>query len=390
MQAVEGFYGEYGGQFVPEILIPVLDRLEQDYRRFCDDEKAQGELDYLLREYAGRPTPVYYARNISRKYGLELYLKREDLLHTGAHKINNTLGQAILARFMGKSRVIAETGAGQHGVATATAAALFGLKCTVYMGRVDAERQVPNVRRMKLLGTDVSIVDDGQRTLKDAVSAAFRDWVANMSGTHYLIGSAIGPHPFPEIVARFQSVIGMESRSFFKMKGMIPDCVVACVGGGSNAIGVFQGFLDDDHVRLIGVEAGGRSLEPGDHSSSLGRGRKGIFQGCLSYVLQSDRFQIDEVHSVSAGLDYPGTGPQHSYLKDSVRVEYVSIFDGSALSAFHELTREEGIIPALESSHALAYVLEHAGELSGKTVLVNLSGRGDKDLDIIDREERVS
>lgn len=385
MPANKGFFGEYGGQFVPETLIPALDRLEEEYESFSRNEDSLRRLDRFLKEYAGRPTPVYFAENLSRKYGFELYLKREDLLHTGAHKINNTIGQALLAKFMGKTRVIAETGAGQHGVATATAAALFGLRCTVYMGRTDAERQLPNVRRMKLLGAEVAVVETGQMTLKDAVSAALRDWVSSVEDTHYLIGSAIGPHPFPEIVARFQSVIGEESRGYFENRGALPHMVAACVGGGSNAIGMFRGFLDAD-VELVGVEAGGRSPAPGDNSASIGSGKRGIFQGCLSYVIQRPDHQIEEVHSVSAGLDYAGTGPEHAHLHDTGRVRYVSADDASALSAFHELTRLEGIIPALESSHALGYVLNRAGDLAGRTVLVNLSGRGDKDLDIIEKE----
>ena len=337
----------------------------------------------------GRPTPVYFAKNISKKYDLNLFLKREDLLHTGAHKINNTIGQALLTKQMNKKRIIAETGAGQHGVATATAAALFGLECVVYMGSVDVERQMPNVRRMKLLGAEVVPVEDGLKTLKDAISASLKDWVTNVIDTHYLLGTVAGPHPFPEMVAFFHSVTGKEAKEFFEQKGEMPDYVIACVGGGSNAIGIFQGFLDMTDVKLIGVEAGGRSLDPGENAASLTIGKKGIFQGALSYVLQNDDSQIEDVHSISAGLDYPGIGPQHSYLKDSSRVEYKYIFDKEALLAFKELTREEGIVPALESSHALAYVLQNAKLFKGKNVLVNLSGRGDKDMGIIEKQKVV-
>ncbi len=384
MRPDNGFFGEFGGQFVPETLIPAIDELEAAFQRFRNDENSLGELKKYREEYTGRPTPVYFAENLSRKYGVNIYLKREDLLHTGAHKINNAIGQGMLARHMGKTRVIAETGAGQHGVATATAAAMFGLDCTVYMGRVDARRQKPNVQKMKLLGAEVVLVTDGQETLKDAVSAALRDWVSNVQNTHYIIGSVVGPHPFPEIVAFFHAVIGEESAEYFRKKDFLPDFVLACVGGGSNAIGIFQGFLDTD-VRLIGVEAGGRSLDPGENSATLTKGKKGIFQGTLSYLLQNEKMQMQDVHSVSAGLDYPGVGPQHSFLHDTGRVEYVHIFDDSALNSFKELTRLEGIIPALESSHALAYVLDSSDRFKGKNVLVNLSGRGDKDFPIIEK-----
>jgi tryptophan synthase beta chain len=379
-----GFYGDFGGQFSAETLIPALDELQHSFEKFLKDEKALKELDVLLKTYAGRPTPVYYARALSKKYGVEIYLKREDLLHTGAHKINNSLGQAFFTRHMNKKRIIAETGAGQHGVATATAAALLNLDCTIYMGRVDAERQMPNVKKMKLLGAKVVLVDDGQKTLKDAVSAAMRDWVASVETTHYLIGSVVGPHPFPRIVSWFQRVIGDEAREQMIADNELPDAVVACVGGGSNAIGIFQAFIDDASVSMIGVEAGGRSINAGDHSATLALGTKGIFQGALSYMLQNEYGIVDDVHSVSAGLDYPGVGPQHSFLKDSGRVVYDYVFDKDALRAFKELTQLEGIIPALESSHAVAYVLKNADSLKGKKVLINLSGRGDKDLGIID------
>jgi tryptophan synthase beta chain len=388
MQSHNGFYGEYGGQFVPEILIPALDELEGAYRGFSKSMESIEEFYRYLNEYAGRPTPVYHARTLSEKYGCNIYLKREDLLHTGAHKINNTLGQALLARFMKKKRLIAETGAGQHGVATATAAALFGMKCRVYMGSLDVERQMPNVKKMRLLGAEVVPVEDGLRTLKDAISASLKDWVTNVTDTHYLLGTVAGPHPFPEMVAFFHAVTGHEALNYFKGRGFLPDSVVACVGGGSNAMGIFQGFLDSRDVALVGVEAGGRSLGPGDNAATLSLGTRGIFQGALSYLLQDSNCQVQDVHSVSAGLDYAGIGPQHSYLKDTGRVRYTTVSDKQALAAFHELTRLEGIIPALESSHALAWALEHADELRNKHVLINLSGRGDKDLGIVEQNSR--
>ncbi|MBP7735022.1 MAG: tryptophan synthase subunit beta [Spirochaetes bacterium] len=388
MLSDKGFYGPYGGQFVPELLIPALDEVERAFREFAASASSMEEFNRYLDDFAGRPTPVYHAKNLSEKYGFNLYLKREDLLHTGAHKINNTIGQALLAKHMGKGRVIAETGAGQHGVATATAAALFGLRCRIYMGSLDVERQMPNVKKMKLLGAEVVPVDEGLRTLKDAISASLKDWVTNVTGTHYLMGTVAGPHPFPEMVAFFHAVTGREAIDYFRGKGFLPDCVIACVGGGSNAMGIFQGFLDLPEVRLVGVEAGGRSLGPGDNAATLSLGSKGIFQGALSYLLQDENCQVRDVHSVSAGLDYAGIGPQHSYLKDTGRVRYDHVFDKEALRAFHELTRLEGIIPALESSHALAWAIDHAGELRGRRVLVNLSGRGDKDLGIIEQQNR--
>lgn len=383
MRAVNGFFGNYGGQFSPETLIPALDELENVFEFSLGDETFRCELDNLMRTYAGRPTPVYFASNLSRKLGVDIYLKREDLLHTGAHKINNALGQALIARRLKKVRVIAETGAGQHGVATATAAALMGLECRVYMGRVDAERQKPNVRRMRLLGAEVCVIDEGQRTLKDAVSAAMRDWVTNVTSTHYIIGSALGPHPFPEMVASFQSVIGREAREYFDERGSRPDMVVACVGGGSNSIGIFSGFLDDPDVELVGVEAGGRGPGLGDNAATITCGSPGIFQGTYSYLIQNADGQVGDVHSVSAGLDYAGVGPQHSFLNDTGRARYVNVGDAEAVSAFRELSRTEGIIPALESSHALAWVMGNSGRLKGRAVLVNLSGRGDKDMDIV-------
>ncbi len=386
MQNRDGFYGEFGGQFLAETLIPALDQTEAAFRKFKNDKKVIDEFNKMLADYAGRPTPIYYAQNLSKKYGFDLYIKREDMLHTGAHKINNTIGQGLLAKFMGKKRVIAETGAGQHGVATATAAALFGLECEIYMGSVDVERQAVNVKKMRMLGAKVNAVSEGTKTLKDAITAAMKDWVASFPQTHYVFGTAAGPHPFPEIVSFFHEATGREARDYFEKAGFFPDEVVACVGGGSNAIGIFQGFMDKKSVKLTGVEAGGRSLKEGDHAATLTLGRKGIFQGSLSYLLQNKDGQVLDVHSISAGLDYPGIGPQHAYLKDSGRVNYVPAFDQDVLHAFFELTKMEGIFPALESSHALAYVFKNSASLKGKKVLVNLSGRGDKDFGIIDQQ----
>lgn len=384
---MKGFYGEYGGVFVPETLIPALDELEEAFESFKRDEKAQKELNELLCTYAGRPTPVTYCKNFSKKYGVELYLKREDLLHTGAHKINNTLGQAYLTRYMGKSRVIAETGAGQHGVATATVSALMGLSCRIYMGRIDAERQSVNVERMRLLGAEVVVVEEGSQTLKDAINEALRDWVTNVRNTHYLIGSVVGPHPFPEIVAYFQSVIGDEAKRQCLDMGFLPDVVVACVGGGSNAIGIFRAFLEDD-VTLVGVEAGGFGDRLGEHAATLSYGKRGVLHGSYSYLLYDGDGNVVDVHSISAGLDYPGVGPIHAYLKDTGRVIYTRAYDDEVLMAVRELARLEGIIPALESAHAVSYVIRESENLRGKRVLVNLSGRGDKDLDIILRRLR--
>lgn len=373
------FYGRYGGQFVPETLIPALDDLEAKFETLKDDAGFNKELTRLFETYAGRPTPLYKAENLSEKYGCGIYLKREDLMHTGAHKLNNTLGQALLTKYMGKKRVIAETGAGQHGVATATVAALFGMECTVYMGCVDVERQAPNVKRMELLGAKVVPVTEGQGTLKEATNAALREWVSSVQDTHYIIGSIVGPFPFPKIVSHFQTVIGEEARRQCKEIGMQPDSLVACVGGGSNAIGIFNGFLDQ-HVEIYGVEAGGTSDEEGMHARTLGKGRPGVLHGSYTYLVQTPEHQISDVHSISAGLDYPGIGPVHSMLHDVGRVKYGYVRDNEALNAFKELSRLEGIIPALESSHALAYVLENADKFKGKNVLVNLSGRGDKDM----------
>lgn len=375
-------FGEFGGRYVPEILIQPLEELERAYKKLKDDEEFKKELDYYLRNFAGRPTPLYFARNLSNELGIKVYLKREDLLHGGAHKINNTIAQALMAKFMGKSRVIAETGAGQHGVATAMACALFGLKCRIYMGAIDYERQKMNVFRMKILGAEVVAVESGSKTLKDAINEALRDWAENFETTHYLIGSVVGPHPFPTIVRDFQSVIGFETkRQILEMEGRMPDAVVACVGGGSNAMGIFYPFLNED-VRLIGVEAGGEGIETGKHSASLKAGRKGVLHGMLSYFLQDDDGMIADTHSIAAGLDYPGVGPEHAFLKESGRAEYHFVTDREALNAYLKLSKLEGIIPALESAHAIAY-LEKDESLKGKTVVVNLSGRGDKDLGVV-------
>ncbi len=378
------YFGRYGGQFVPETLMKALRELEEAFIAFKKDSNAKNEFDYYLKNYAGRPTPLYYARNLSNYVGASVYLKREDLMHTGAHKLNNTLGQILLAKFMGKKRIIAETGAGQHGVATATAAALFNMECTVYMGKKDMERQAPNVERMKLLGARVVSVEKGSMTLKSAINEALRDWVKNVQTTHYLIGSAVGPYPFPEIVKYFQSVIGKEARKqIMQQEKRLPDSVVACVGGGSNAIGIFSGFAEYKDIELIGVEAGGESLDLGRHSATLTMGRPGILHGALSYLLQNSCGQVADVHSIAAGLDYPGVGPEHSYLKDTGRVKYDVCFDNEALSAFKKLSRLEGIIPALESSHAVGYIIEHRDKFKDSLVIVNLSGRGDKDLGIV-------
>jgi tryptophan synthase beta chain len=377
-----GHYGPYGGRFVPETLMAALGELWAAYERYRADPDFVAELELLLTDYCGRPTPLYRADRFAAALGIDrLYLKREDLAHTGAHKINNTMGQVLLATRMGKKRIIAETGAGQHGVATATAAALFGLECDVYMGVKDMERQRMNVFRMELLGARVLPVTTGSKTLKDATNEAIRDWVTNVETTHYIIGSVVGPHPYPLIVRDFQRVIGIETRrQVQEREGRLPDVLIACVGGGSNAIGMFHPLLGDEGVEMIGVEAAGEGIASGHHSAPLAVGRPGVLHGCFSYLLQDDNGQVQEAHSVSAGLDYPGVGPEHSWLKDSGRVRYISVTDDEALAAFHLLARREGIIPALESAHALAGVAKLAAELRGKLVVVNLSGRGDKDV----------
>lgn len=366
-----------------------LEELTAAYETARADESFQTELDTLLRDYAGRPTPLFFAQRLTEKgQGARIYLKREDLLHTGAHKINNTLGQVLLARRMGKRRIIAETGAGQHGVATATVCALFGLDCVVYMGAEDMRRQALNVFRMQLLGAEVREVDAGSRTLKDAINEALRDWVTNVGDTYYLLGSALGPHPYPLMVRDFQSVIGRETRAqLLEKEGRLPDCLVACVGGGSNSIGMFHSFLGDESVRMIGVEAGGTGSELGQHAArfnAAGGGRPGVLQGTMSYVLQDEHGQVAGTHSISAGLDYPSIGPEHAFLHDSGRVEYTSVSDNEALEAFLTLSKLEGIIPALESAHAVAYALKVASEMKRDEILiVNLSGRGDKDVDTV-------
>jgi tryptophan synthase beta chain len=379
VSAVEHRFGRYGGQYVPETLMPALAELEQAWLRIRDDPSYRNELDGLLRDFGGRPTPLYRARRLSERAGRPIYLKREDLNHTGSHKLNNALGQALLARRMGKRRIIAETGAGQHGVATATVCALLGLECVVYMGAQDTRRQRPNVQRMELLGARVAPVSAGAQTLKEATSAAIRDWVTNVADTHYVIGSAVGPAPYPALVRDLQRVIGEEARAqILDREGRLPARVIACVGGGSNAIGTFTAFLDDPQVQLIGVEAAGEGIDTPHHGAPLTvGGRAGVLHGSLSAIMQDEEGQIMQAHSVSAGLDYPGAGPQHAFLRDSGRARYVAVTDAQALAAFREVARREGIIPALETAHALAWTLaQDDGELD----LVCLSGRGDKDL----------
>jgi len=385
-------FGPYGGQYVPETLMPVLIELERAFVEAWEDAEFHHEYDQLMASFVGRPTPLTHARRLSEKLGgAQIYLKREDLAHTGAHKINNALGQALLMKRMGKRRLVAETGAGQHGVASATVAALMGFECVVYMGTVDMARQEPNVFRMKLLGADVRPVTSGTQTLKDAINEAIRDWVTNVRDTHYLLGSALGPHPYPTMVREFQSVIGSESREqILAEAGKLPDTVVACVGGGSNAIGVFSGFIPDEAVELIGVEAGGSGIDSGKHAARFGdpsRGRIGVMHGTRTYVLQNEDGQIAETHSVSAGLDYAAVGPEHAMLRDLERAYYTSATDGEALDAFSLLCKTEGIIPALESSHALAEVIKRAPKMrKDQIILVNLSGRGDKDLNTVMKE----
>jgi tryptophan synthase beta subunit len=389
-----GRFGRYGGKYVPETLMAALDELEREYRSVRDDPAFNSELERLLKTYVGRPTPVYFAENLTKALGgAEVYLKREDLAHTGAHKINNALGQALLARRLGKKRIIAETGAGQHGVATATVCAKLGMECVVYMGEVDIARQAPNVYRMRLLGAEVRPVKSGSRTLKDAINETIRDWVTNVESTHYIIGSVVGPHPYPMIVRDFQRVIGRESREQFMAMtgGALPDAAVACVGGGSNAMGLFSGFVDDASVRLIGVEAGGEGVDTPHHAATLTKGRPGVLHGSYSYLLQDEHGQVIEAHSISAGLDYPGVGPEHSYLKDIERATYVPITDEQALDGFDLLARSEGILPALEPAHAIAYLRTLAKELGkGKRILLLLSGRGDKDLNTVAKARGVT
>jgi tryptophan synthase beta chain len=381
-----GHFGKYGGVFVAETLIEALDQLKAAYARYQNDPEFLAEFAYELKHYVGRPNPVYHARRWSEHFGgAQVYLKREDLNHTGAHKINNVIGQALLARRMGKPRVIAETGAGMHGVAAATIAARYGMECVVYMGVEDVKRQVQNVYRMKLLGASVVPVESGSRTLKDALNEAMRDWVTNVENTFYIIGTVAGPHPYPMMVRDFQSVIGREAREQMQeLAGRQPDALVACVGGGSNAMGLFYPYIADEKVRLIGVEAAGRGLESGKHAATLCTGKPGVLHGNRTYLLQDENGQIIETHSVSAGLDYPGVGPEHAWLKDSGRAEYVAVRDEDALQAFHDLCRLEGIIPALESAHALAYAAKMAPRMKkDQMLLINLSGRGDKDMQTV-------
>ena len=388
-----GKFGEFGGQFVAETLMPALQELEAAYRRYLPDPEFQAEFHYYLKEYVGRPTPLYYCERLSQESGgAKIYLKREDLAHTGAHKINNALGQGLLARRMGKRRVIAETGAGQHGVATATICAMLGLECVVYMGEEDIHRQSLNVFRMKLLGAEVRPVGSGSRTLKDAINEAIRDWVTNVRDTHYLLGSVVGPHPYPMIVRDFQSVIGRETRQQVMAGwGQLPHCIVACVGGGSNALGMFKAFVGDESVRLIGVEAAGKGLERGEHAATLVAGRPGVLHGAMSYLLQDEHGQIRETASIAAGLDYPGVGPEHSYYKDTGRVTYVAVTDEQALEGFKLLSVSEGIIPALEPAHAIYYASTLAPQMkSDQLLIINLSGHGDKDIPVVAQALRIS
>ncbi|MET0064163.1 MAG: tryptophan synthase subunit beta [Candidatus Thiodiazotropha endolucinida] len=388
----KGHFGPYGGLFVSETLMAPLEELRQAYHRFMNDPEFLEELDQDLAHYVGRPSPIYHAKRWSEKLGgAQIYLKREDLNHTGAHKVNNTVGQALLARHMGKARIIAETGAGQHGVATATVAARLGLECVVYMGAVDIARQEANVYRMRLLGAEVRAVESGSRTLKDALNEAMRDWVTNVDNTFYIIGTVAGPHPYPAMVRDFQAVIGREARpQMERQAGRQPDALVACVGGGSNAIGLFYPYLDDKEIAIYGVEAAGNGLETGQHAAPLCAGQPGVLHGNRTYLMEDKDGQIIETHSISAGLDYPGVGPEHAWLKDSGRANYVAVTDDQALAAFHDLTRIEGIIPALESSHALAYAAKLATTMSpDQIILVNLSGRGDKDMHTVAAREGI-
>jgi tryptophan synthase beta chain len=384
----KGYFGKYGGRFVPETLMPALAELEKAYADALADHTFKEEFERLCRDYIGRPTPLYEARRLSeKKGGATTLLKREDLAHTGAHKINNALGQGLLARRMGKTRIIAETGAGQHGVAAATVCAMLGLECVVYMGSEDIRRQAPNVSRMKLLGTEVRPVESGSRTLKDAINEAIRDWVSNVRDTYYLLGSVVGPHPYPLIVRDFQSIIGQEARvQVLEAYGRLPDYLVACVGGGSNAIGLFHPFYQDKKVQFIGVEAGGQGLSTGHHSAALATGRPGVLHGTKSYLMEDENGQVSETHSIAAGLDYPGVGPEHAFYKDEGRAEYVTVTDRQALEGFRLLCDTEGIIPALESAHAIYYAARLATRLSKKRlIIVNLSGRGDKDLEVVNK-----
>ena len=386
---IDGKYGEFGGKYIPETLISAVEELESAYNTYKKDQDFKKELDYYLKNYAGRPTPLYHAKNLSNFVGgAQIFLKREDLLHGGAHKINNTIGQALLAKRMGKTRIIAETGAGQHGVASAMASSLLGLKCEVYMGFQDTERQKLNVFRMELLGSRVIPVKSGTQTLKDAINEALRDWITNVQTTYYLIGSVMGPHPYPMMVRDFQSIIGYEIKNQIKelTNNSLPDMIIACVGGGSNAIGTFFPFVNDDEVKLVGVEAGGNGINTGKHSATLSKGSRGIIHGMYTYVLQDKDGQIMDTHSISAGLDYPGVGPEHSFLKHSKRASYISCTDENAIKAFLALSKYEGIIPALESSHAIYQAMQMAKKMKkSDSIVVTLSGRGDKDVEIVQR-----
>ncbi|WP_019628245.1 tryptophan synthase subunit beta [Thioalkalivibrio sp. AKL10] len=388
-----GHFGPYGGRFVSETLMGALDELQAVYEQYMQDPDFLAELDHDLKQFVGRPNPLYHAERMSRELGgAQVYLKREDLNHTGAHKVNNTIGQALLAKRLGKKRIIAETGAGQHGVATATVAARLGLECVVYMGEEDTRRQTQNVYRMRLLGAEVVAVKSGTRTLKDALNEAMRDWVTNVDDTFYIIGTVAGPHPYPAMVRDFQAVIGREAREqHLEMTGRLPDTLVACVGGGSNAIGLFHPFLGDESVEMVGVEAGGDGVETGRHSAPLCAGQPGVLHGNRTYLMEDENGQIIGTHSVSAGLDYPGVGPEHAWLKDIGRVNYVSVTDDQALAGFHRMTRTEGIIPALETSHAIAHVLDLAPQMRpDQSIIINLSGRGDKDLNTVAEREGIT
>jgi len=388
----KGRFGDYGGFYVPEVLIPALEELEEAFYRYYQDQQFVAELEQLSRHYAGRPSPLYYAERFSEHVGFKVYLKREDLLHGGAHKVNNTLGQGLLAKYMGKNKLIAETGAGQHGLATAMIGALFGMETKIFMGVTDIERQSINVHKMRLCGAEVIGVEGGTGTLKDAINDALRYWTAHVTDTFYLFGSAAGPHPYPTIVKHFQSCIGEEARQqCLEQIGRLPDMIVACVGGGSNAIGIFSGFFDDKDVRLIGVEAGGRSLSSGRHAATLVVGKVGILHGAKAYLLQDKEGQVYDTESVSAGLDYAAVGPEHCLLKDTGRAEYLAAEDEEVLDAFETLTKSEGILPALESAHALAYVMQQKGKLNSDTIaVVNLSGRGDKDVSIVEKRRPLN
>ena len=389
----EGYFGKYGGRYVAETLVPALEELSEKYHEIKDDERFKKEVKEDLEKFVGRPSPLYFAERWSKQLGgASIYLKREDLNHTGAHKINNTVGQILLAKHMGKTRIIAETGAGQHGVATATVAARHGLKCFIYMGEEDTRRQSLNVFRIKLLGAEVVPVNSGTKTLKDAMNEAMRDWVTNVEDTHYIIGSVAGPHPYPEIVRDFNSIVGKELKTQSKKEfGKYPDIIVACVGGGSNAMGIFHPFIKETKTKLVGVEAGGSGVKTGKHAAPLSDGKVGVLHGMKTYLMQDNNGQILSTHSVSAGLDYPGVGPEHAYLRDIGRVEYQSATDQQALKSFHDLTKTEGIMPALETSHALAYVNKIAPKLSkSKTIVINLSGRGDKDMFTVAKEDGMT